>query len=181
MTCHAALVEQALLPDSTRDRPRCQVGPTWSCVEHRALDLGIHDNRAWHRHSLQLAASRRTHKLCTSVIVDRHSSTARTASTLAAWLLIPIQAANTTAAAYTCLPTAALLASTHALAARIAATCSSDRRARHVAAVQRIASSEPRAMAGWRQLALLVCNDGHELVAHGMLDPATYGGSAKEA
>jgi hypothetical protein len=41
-------------------------------------------------------------------------------------------------------------------------------------------ASKQRAKSNGR-LALLVWNDGHELVAHGMLDAASFGGSAKEA
>jgi hypothetical protein len=41
-------------------------------------------------------------------------------------------------------------------------------------------ASKQRAVSNGR-LALVVWNDGHELVAHGMLDAASFGGSAKEA
>jgi hypothetical protein len=52
--------------------------------------------------------------------------------------------------------------------------CSSDSHAEGSKAKQQRAASNGR-------LALLEWNDGHELVAQGMLDAAGFGGSAKEA
>jgi hypothetical protein len=71
---------------------------------------------------------------------EQASSRSSTASPV--WLQTSTQTANSPAAAGIYVPTAVLLASTHALRARIATETS-------LVAVQRLASSEPRAMTGW--------------------------------